>query len=257
MLLGLAQTQRTFAAAIFDPTLAVPAPLRGCASRRAASAFAVYRNNVAASLINVLRTRFPVIVRLIGDNSFHAIALAFATRHPPRSPVMLGYGEDFPDFLQSLTTTPSAAYLADIARLEVARGRAYHAADAEPVASDCFAALTEAQLPLLTMRLHPSMTLMRSRFPVVSAWEVNQPGSDQLIRCWKAEDAMIARPRQDVKVTRLPQGGFAFLSALARGASLATAIDTGLGDDAEFDLAANFAILAGSGVVVDLPATGF
>jgi hypothetical protein len=172
--------------------------------------------------------------------------------HPPRSPVLLSYGEGFPEFLRCLNTTPSVEYLADIARIEVARGCAYHATDAEPVAAGRFAELSEGQLPALRVRLHPSVTLLRSRFPFVSAWEVNQPGADAPIRCWKAEDALIARPRHEVTVTRLPDGGFAFLSALLDGATLAASIEAGLRDHTAFDLAANLALLAGSGIVVGL-----
>ena len=104
----------------------------------------------------------------------------------------------------------------------------------------------------LQVVLHPSTTLLRSRFPVVSAWQANQPGADTAIRCWKAEDAIVARPHHEVTVTRLPDGGFAFLSALSTGSTLATAIEAALRDNAAFDLATNLAFLAGSGTVVAL-----
>jgi hypothetical protein len=252
MSLGLARSQRAFTTALFDPVAAAPAVLRDAASVRAASAFAVYRNNVAAGLINVLTGRFPVIVRLIGEDAFRGLALRFIALYPPRSPVLMSYGDGFPDFLRCLTETSMADYLADIARLEVARGHAYHAADAEPVAPERFAALTAEQLPALQVLLHPSLTLLRSRFPFVSAWEVNQPGADQAIRCWKGEDAAVFRPRYEVQVMRLTNGGFAFLSALAHGATLASAIESAVRDAAGFDLAANLAMLAGSGVAVEL-----
>ncbi len=252
MPLGLAHTQRAFAAAVFDPTTAVPAFLRNASSRRAASAFAIYRNNVAASLINVLAARFPVIVRLVGEDSFQALGHRFVALYPPRSPVLMTYGEGFPEFLRCLGATSSADYLADIARLEVARGHAYHAAEAEPVAAGRFAELTQERLPALQVLLHPSVTLLRSKFPVVSAWEGNQPGADAQIRCWKGEDAIVARPRSEVTVARLPDGGFAFLSTLGNGATLATAIEAGIRDHATFDLAENFAVLAGAGIVVGL-----
>jgi hypothetical protein len=252
MAIGLARSQRAFAAALFDPAAAAPAFLRNASSPRAASAFGVYRNNVAASLINTLRTRFPVIVRLIGEDAFAGLALRFIALDPPRSPVLMGYGDGFPDFLRCLTETSMAAYLSDIARLEVARGHAYHAADAEPVGPERFAELTSEQLPALQVLLHPSLTLLRSRFPVVSAWEVNQPGADQAIRCWRGEDAAVLRPRYEVQVVRLGEGGFAFLSALENGATLATAIEAAVADNAAFDLAANLAMLAGSGVAVEL-----
>jgi hypothetical protein len=249
---GLAHSQRAFTAALLDPAQAVPAFVRDCMSQRTASAFDVYRNNVAAGLIKALTARFPVIVRLVGEEPFRALALRFIALYPPRSPVLLAYGEGFPAFLNGLDAAPSAEYLADIARLEVARGHAWHAADAEPVAADRFAALTQEQLPRLQVLLHPSVTLLRSRFPVVSAWAANQPGADAPIRCWKGEDAIIARPRNEVTVVRLPGGGFAFLSSLSNGATLATAIEAAIHDHARFDLAANLAILAGTGIVADL-----
>ena len=252
MSVGLSRAQHAFAAALLNPGAVAPADLRGAASRRAGSGFAVYRNNVASSLINVLAGRFPVIVRLIGQEAFRGLALRFIAHVPPRSPVLLGYGDGFPQFLRSLSETAMADYLADIARLEVARGHAYHAADAEPVAAERFAGLAPTELPGLQVVLHPSLSLLRSRFPVVSAWEINQQGAGEAIRRWGPEDAMVVRPRYEVLVTRLAPGGFAFLSSLADGAPLAAAIEAAFGDDGAFDLPASLAQLAGSGVVAGL-----
>jgi hypothetical protein len=249
MPIGLAASQRAFAVAVLDSALPIPAFLRKASSPRAASACAVYRNNVAAGLINVLMARFPVIIHLVGEEAFRTLAMRFVALYPPRSPVLLAYGEGFPHFLRCLNTTPSAAYLADIAQLEVARGHAFHAADAAPITPDRFAELMPEQLPRLQVLLHPSLTLLRSKFPVVSAWEANQ-GSGRPIRCWKGEDAMVVRPHYEVTISRLPDGAFAFLSSLSHGATLATAIEAGIGDHAAFDLATNLAILAGTGIAV-------
>jgi hypothetical protein len=252
MSVGLTRAQHAFAAALLNVEAGAPTDLRNAASRRASSGFAVYRNNVASSLINVLAARFPVVVRLIGEEAFRGLALRFIALHPPRSPVLIRYGDDFPRFMCSLSETSLAEYLADIARIEVARGHAYHAADAEPLAAERFARLTPDELPRLQVLLHPSLTLLRSRFPVVSAWEASQPGSDATIRCWTAEDAMVFRPHHEVQVVRLAEGGFAFLSALSTGAPLASAIAAAMQDDPAFDLAGSLALLAGSGMVVDL-----
>ena len=251
MSVGLSRAQHAFAAALLHSGAAAPADLRGT-WRRANSGLAVYRNNVASSLINVLAARFPVIVRLIGEEAFRGLGLRFIAAHPPRSPVLIGYGDGFAEFLCSLGESAMADYLADIARLEIARGHAYHAADAEPVAAERFARLTPDELPRLQVLLHPSLTLLRSRFPVVSAWEVNQEGASAAIRCWKAEDAMVFRPRYEVQVVKLAEGGFAFLSALSAGAPLASAIAAAIQDDPDFDMAGNLAQLAGSGVTVGL-----
>ena len=252
MPVGSVNSQASFAAALLDPAMAAPAFLRTASPARTRSAFGVYRNNVASGLINVLMARFPVIVRLIGAEAFSGLALRFIALHPPRSPVLLAYGEGFAEFLSRLSEAPAAGYLADIARLELARGQAFHAADAEPVAPSRFSELSPEQLPALQVLLHPSLTLLRSEYPFVSAWKANQPGAEGAIRCWGREDALVARPRDEVIVEQLPAGGFLFLSSLANGATLATAIDAGLRDDAAFDLAANLRVLAGTGIVVEL-----
>ena len=49
--------------------------------------FAVYRNNVMASLGAALAQRYPVIERLVGGEFFAAMARQFVTQHPPRSPI--------------------------------------------------------------------------------------------------------------------------------------------------------------------------
>jgi hypothetical protein len=166
--------------------------------------------------------------------------------------VLLAYGEGFPEFLRRLSEAPAAAYLADIARLEVARGQAFHAADAAPAEPERFSELPPEQLPGLQLLLHPSLSLLRSNYPFVSAWQANQEGNDGVICCWTGEDALVARPRDEVIVHRLPAGGFALLSSLANGATLASAIAAALRDDEAFDLAANLAVLAGTGIVVEL-----
>ncbi len=66
--------------------------------------FAVYRNNVAVGLIGALEARYPVSRRIAGDDLFRAMARAFVRANKPRSPVMIAYGGEFPEFV--------AAYLA-------------------------------------------------------------------------------------------------------------------------------------------------
>jgi hypothetical protein len=64
-----ADFQDFFARALLDPVHAVPAAIRGAARRRADRRFAVHRNNVVVGLINALAERFPVVSRLVGDES--------------------------------------------------------------------------------------------------------------------------------------------------------------------------------------------
>src|SRR5204862_6662251 len=128
-----ATTQHEFAAAVFDARSPIPKCLRAAGSVHTESGFAVYRNNFAASLIEAVASRYPAVARLAGMESFRAVTHRYVLSEPPRSPILLHYGETFPHFLRGLGTLPSLGYLADVAELELARVRAYHAADATPV----------------------------------------------------------------------------------------------------------------------------
>src|SRR5579864_7312457 len=75
---SLAEIQDAFATALLDRTSPVPAFLAGAARHRPERRFAVYRNNVAAGLVEALATRFPVVKRLVGDEFFRAMAHLYA-----------------------------------------------------------------------------------------------------------------------------------------------------------------------------------
>ncbi len=244
-------TQRSLAAAVLDATAATPPFVTAANRHRARSGLNVYRNNVAASLLNVLAARFPVVRALAGDNSFFNAGRAFLAAHPPRSPVLMGYGEGFPEFVRELGCAGCFRYLADIAQLESARGRAYHAADMEPVTAEQFAAIPADRLGELRVELHHSVSLLSSRFPIVSVWQAYQTDRpvETAFRAWGAEAALIARPFLDVHVRRLPPGGFAFLTALASGLTVSDAVGRAIQAADDFDLPLNLSIVIEANIV--------
>ena len=92
-------TVRAFTAALDDPSAATPPMTRGRMGAPDARRFAVYRNNVAVGLIGALEARYPVLRRIAGEELFRATARAFVRAHRPRSPVMIAYGGEFPEFV--------------------------------------------------------------------------------------------------------------------------------------------------------------
>jgi len=244
-----AQTQRQFAAALLDRCAPLPTMIRvrgGGPENR----FAVYRNNVIASLVSVLAARFPVVRRLVGEEFFRAVARAYVTEEPPRSPVLLHYGETFPGFIENFPPAAAIEYLADVARLELARGRAYHAADAVPIEAGVLVSLAPEQLGELRLALHPSVSLLQSPHPIVSIWEAHQAAEVAPVSAWTPEAALVARPALDVGIWRLPPGGHCFIGRLADGHALAAAVEAASATAADFDLTANLAILLRANVVV-------
>lgn len=204
--------------------------------------------------IDVLAARFPVVRRLVGEDSFAAMARRFAASEPPTLLTLPCYGETFPRFLRRQgCNAVSIEYVADIAELEMVRGRARHAADAVPLGGRAVSSLRAEWFGELHLELHPSLFLVASRFPIVTVWEHNRrDGKTGMIERWGAESALVARPFVTVEVRRLPPGGYAFISALSQGRTIAEAVDAGAAAAAKFDIAANVAFLIEADVVVGI-----
>lgn len=235
-------TQAEFAAALIDPDRAVPEGLTAWTSPRPERRFGVYRNNVVVGLIGALASRFPVTEKIVGKDFFAAMAHEFVRLHPPRSPLLLAYGDDLADFVETFEPARDIIYLPDVIRLEAARGKAYHAVDIAPLDPALLAAIEPERLASLAFTLHPSVSILRSSFPAVTIWAMNA-GEVELgqIDDWSGEDALVVRPDMTVEIHRLPAGGAAFLEMLAAGADLATAMEAAVAAAPDFDLLANLA----------------
>lgn len=213
-----------FADALCDPASPPPEFTRGRAGRPDRKRFAVYRNNVAVGLIGALEARFPVTRRLVGDAFFRAVAGAFVFAHKPRTPALICYGGEFPDFVASFAPARDIPYLADVARVENAWVEAYHAAEARPATLDDLAAVAPERLPDLVFGFHPAARLVASDHPAASIWAAHQGCEPpRAPDSWRPEPTLITRPEADVFVRVLPPGGFAFASTLRAGVTLGEA----------------------------------
>jgi hypothetical protein len=249
---GHALLQREFALAILFDEPPIPKTIIAASGRASESRFRVYRNNVIAGLVNVLAARYPLTRKLLWPEKFDVVAQMYVTAALPRSPVLLAYGDGFPQFLRRIGHGASADYLADIAELEAARTRAYHAADAVPLNHSAFARIASDDLPGLHLTLHPSASLLKSRFPIVTMWEANYHPKDNTIKQWKAEAALIARPHLDVVVWRLSPGAYDFFTAIGKGQTVGLAITRALAIAPDFDLTESINILIASEIVVGI-----
>ena len=166
----LADIQSGFVDGLKRPEAPVPDAIGRKDGQPAKRRFDVYRNNVAAGMIEALRATYPAIERLVGADFFAASARVYLDRNPPRSPLLFRYGESFGAFLDGFPPAASTPYLGDVARLEWARVQAYHAEDAVPLAIAALAGYPERDTGGLRFTLHPSLALIPSRWPVVSLW---------------------------------------------------------------------------------------
>lgn len=236
--------QSDFAHALRSPGAFVPQGVISHNSEQPLRRFAVHRNNVIVGLLSALEARFPAARKIVGPDFFKAAARLFIQAHPPRSPVMMFYGDEFPSFLESFEPAKDVPYLPDVARLEAARSRACHAKDALPLKEAQLRETPPAALAGLCFTLHPSLEIVESPHPIVTIWMMNSGLLDPApIAPWRAEDALVLRPHLTVEVRLLLPGAKTFLRRLACGHKLQDAADAALADVPGFDLPANLAAL--------------
>jgi len=240
--------QAEFTRAIFDATRPVPDGLVGPDGGPAGKRFDVYRNNVVVSLTEALEIAFPVVAKLIGSKNFRAVAGLYLRRHPPRSPVLMFYGDRMAAFLADFEPLRHVPYLADIARLEQALRRSYHAADATPLDPAQIQRMPPERLMAARVILAPAVHLIRSRYPVHGIWRYNTEDSAPT-PAPQGENVLITRPEYDPRLTTLAPGGGTFVDALIAGRTFGAAHDAALAQVPEFDLAATLGTLfSGAGI---------
>lgn len=248
-----AALQPVFADALLDPDKPVPAGVTAHTGERPARRFAIYRNNIVFSLVEALRERFPAVEKIVGREFFSFAARSFVRQHPPRSPLMMQFGENFPDFLNAFEPAAELPYLADVARLESFRVRAYHAADADTLGAEALQAIDPELLQRARLGIHPSVHLLLSRFPAVTIWSMNS-GESELgtVDFDLPEDALVMREGMKVTVRKLMPGGAQFISSLQQLHTFPDAVESALAESGDFDLAGNLATLIAAGAITHI-----
>jgi hypothetical protein len=217
-----------FVQALRHPDAPLPQNLRVRPGADATLRFAVYRNNVMAGLIDALGRNFSATRSIVGDEFFQAMADVFVRGSLPRSCLMHRYGEEFPQFLEAFEPVADMPYLADVARLERARTRAFHAADVAARDPSGLTGFSPDRLADLRMRLHPSCEILSSEHPIVTIWRMNAGESEPAsIDPWEGESALVHRRDDEVCVLCLLPGEAAFMLALQAGGNLQLAAAQG------------------------------
>jgi hypothetical protein len=234
-------TQTRFAKAVFgggaeETTAAADLVVKGLTPERR---LAIYRHNVFSTLTNALRDLYPVVEAIVGKTFFDAAALQLVIETPSVSGDLNRFGEGFSTFLGGYPHAAELGYLADVALLEWHWHCAFHAADTPVLDVSKLAAIAPDRLGDTVFELAPGAALLQSAYPLLTIWQVNQPGysGDWEVDWENGETCLLVyRDEYEVAILALERADFEMLGAISSGATLETAFESVAAEHPEFDL---------------------
>lgn len=256
---ALPELQRAFATGVFTDEAAAITQFIRDGRFPAGRHLQVYRNNVFENLTGALRAVYPVVERLVGTGFFGYAADGYIRRHPPASGNLHDFGDSFAGFLADFEPARELVYLPDVARLEWAWHRAFHAADHAPLAIERLAAIAPERYGQLCFKLHPSVQLIASDYPILRIWQVNQPEytGDTAVNLTDGEvKLLVARRELDIVIEFLSAGDDALLRACAAGHHFEYASTAALAVQPDYDLPAALRRHIAGTVITDFSITG-
>ena len=219
----------------------------------AESRLRIYQNNARTNFAEALRSTYPVIWRLVGEDYFRQIAWEFQRRHPSLSGDLNQVGGAFPDYLQALHEGGEFRYLADVATLEWLIQESLLAPDHAPLDLRALAQVETAAYDALQFTLHPTLRLFESKFPALRIWEANvgdgEPPTLDLDS--GGERLAIMRHEGDLRLHRLDRGEYAFLGCVADGRSFAASVNCGAAADPTFHATVALQRFVAANAIVD------
>ncbi len=240
----LADTQAAIRGAIIDKDAAAILP-RLTGGSDPTYRLSIHQRHYEASLLRVLRGRFPAVEWLVGGPFMIAAVSEFVRHHPPEKPCLAEYGADFPRFLAERPGSQAMPWLGAVGELEWHVGAVSVAVDEPAIGLDRFAAAGDVALEALSLRLQPGLAYLTAAWPVdeLVGLYVGGQAPEQLAFDPAAVWLEVRGARGDFTINRLDKATHAFRAALADNRPLAAAIGAASAAEATFDPGAALARL--------------
>jgi hypothetical protein len=187
---------------------------------------AVYVDGYPARLHDALREEFPAVAHLAGARRFHALVHRYQRAATLRSYNLNDAGAELADVLRADALAAELPFLPDLAALEWALARAFHARDVAPLAAAQLAALGPTAIVGGGVRFQPSVALCASPWPIHTLWQARDTPHEAIdIDLTVGERVLVWRRGAQVDCMPIDAARAAALRALQVGHSLAATAD--------------------------------
>ena len=213
---------------------------------------AIHQRHYRSSLVAAIRTKFPATAWLLGMPFLDEAAQEFVRRHPPATPCIAEYGEEFPGFLSTYLGAARAPYLCSFAELEWHLGQVAIAVDQPALALNAFSTLEINTLMDTSLMLQAGLRYLHASWPVDGLMKLyltdTAPGEYPLAPAdvWLE----VRGSRGGFHIDRLDAAEFVFRNAVLERQPIGTAAERALDAGAGFDVGRAFTTLGRGGYVI-------
>lgn len=189
---------------------------------------AVYQEMYPLRMRDALASDYPALEHFLGER-FRDFVTAYTKKHPSMGYTLNRLGDRVPDFLGRQTRLKPAAFLKDLARLELAVTEAFDSAEAKAMRPGELEGIRPARLGSVRLRTVPSLRLMELDW---NAGEFLDSLRDDDHRHPKPRRShsfvTIVRRNYSVYRSTVSEPEFAVLTDLQSGLTIGKAVERGL-----------------------------
>jgi len=184
----------------------------------------IYHGMYLLRMVEALEADYPAVRHFLGEAAFEELVTEYVQSFPSRSYTLNRLGDHLPRFLEDRPERPNAAFLAELARYELAVTEAFDEQESVVLTPDEVRAIPPEAWPSARLVPVAAFRLLALRHAIAAAVDASKNGSAPPAP--RRRQSWIAVYRRDYSVMRLdltrPQ--YALLAALAGGTPLGEAV---------------------------------
>jgi len=132
---------------------------------------AIYQNAYVLRLAEALRSNYPALHQLLGDDDFDLLARRYLAASPSSTASIRWFGNQLADFMLREEPFALCPAMSDLARFEWALRHTVDAGDADRVTFEYMQQLSADLWGTLTFDLHPSLTMLQLAWNAPAIWK--------------------------------------------------------------------------------------